>query len=375
MQKYPMSCDTPGFPDGPPTERPAAERSLPRAWGEPVSKGEIRRQAEDFRVDELLGFEPSGEGAHVLLHVEKTGRNTVDVAGDLAAHARCHPRDLGYSGLKDKHAVCRQWFSVPSSPAVDWAAFEGPGIRVLRAQRHHRKLRRGTHRANRFSIRIVLNGFDEADLHARMEQVRSGGVPSYFGEQRFGRRYADNVRRLVSGCRLPRLQRGMTLSAIRADLFNRVLGHRVRCGTWNIALPGEYLNLDGTRSGFKAEGGDPDIAPRVAALDLHPTGPLFGDGPGPAEGEVKRLETELLRDFRDWCDVLVRHGMKMERRATRCAVGDLEWRLDAGTGILQLEFSLRRGHFATSVLREILDCRDATRPAPTSGPGPQGGAA
>lgn len=113
-----------------------------RARGTPPSSGRIRTCAEDFRVEELLGFRASGDGPHLLLRVEKTRRNTVDVVRMLAAYAGLSVRDVGYSGLKDKHAVASQWFTVPYSPGVDWEAFDGSGVRILGYERHHRKLRR-----------------------------------------------------------------------------------------------------------------------------------------------------------------------------------------------------------------------------------------
>ncbi|MGA8260428.1 MAG: tRNA pseudouridine(13) synthase TruD [Arenicellales bacterium] len=332
-----------------------------RAWGRPGAGGRIRVRPGDFRVDEWLGFEASGDGPHVLLRVEKTGCNTVEVARALAAHAGARTREVGYCGLKDKHASCLQWFSVPHAPGIEWQAFTHPGVRVLECRRHRRKLRRGAHRANRFVIRVVLDGFDGGDLDGRLQRVRSEGVPNYFGEQRFGLRYTENAAALAVGGRLPRPQRSMTLSAIRSDLFNRVLDERVRRGTWNIALPGEYVNLDGTRSGFAAPDDDPAIADRVAAMDLHPTAPLYGSGPSPASGEAARVEEEVMQGFEAWRELLVRHGLKMERRATRCAVRDLEWRLEEDEGILQLAFTLGRGRFATAVLREVVDYRDVTR--------------
>lgn len=331
------------------------------AHGTPASAGRIRRSAADFRVDEQLGFEASGAGGHLLLRVEKTGLNTVDVAKALAAHAGVALRDVGYSGLKDRHAVCTQWFTVPYSPTVDWRGFAPPGLRVLGSDRHNRKLKRGAHPANGFRIRAALDKLDAADLEARLHAVREGGVPAYFGEQRFGRRFEVNARRLLEGGRLPRMQRSMTLSGIRSDLFNRVLDRRVRDGSWNVALPGEYLNLDGTRSGFAATDGDPDIARRVAVMDLHPTGPLHGTGSNPASGEAARRENAVMIEFQPWCDVLGRAGLTMERRPTRCTVRDLDWRLAGDGTVLELAFVLRRGQFATSVLREILDYRDVTR--------------
>lgn len=344
-------------------QNPAGGMTPAKAWGEPVASGSIRGSPRDFLVAEQLGFEPSGEGQHVLLELEKSGRTTLEAAKMLADHAGIRAREIGYSGLKDKHAVCTQWFSAPYSSGQDWEAFNGTGVRVLRFHRHHRKLRRGSHRANRFTIRVVLDTFDRAGLEDRLQTVRLGGVPSYFGEQRFGQRYAGNAELLVKGARLSRPERSMTLSALRSELYNRVLDRRVRAGTWNRALPGEYVNLDGTRSGFAAGADDPDITARIEALDLHPTGPLYGRGGNPASGEVASLEGELIGAFEPWGGILVREGLRFERRAARCVVRGLEWRLDESEGVLELVFVLRRGEFATSVLREIVDYRDVTRQA------------
>lgn len=313
-------------------------------------------------MDEVLGFEPDGEGPHRLLRIEKVGCNTADVAKLLGSCAGVPAREVGYSGLKDRHAVCTQWFSVPDRSGADWGAFEREGVRLLESARHRRKLKRGAHRANRFDITVALDEFDAPAMEERLVLIRDRGVPNYFGEQRFGHRFADNARQLAAGRRLPRQQRSMTLSAIRSRLFNRVLAERVTRDDWHTALPGEYVNLDGTRSGFAAESGDPEIRRRIENLDLHPTGPLYGRGGNPAAGEVARLESAVLDAHTEWCEVLARHGLKMERRATRCLPRDCRWKLDAGRRTLNLAFDLRRGEFATIVLRELLDYRDVTRP-------------
>lgn len=338
-----------------------------RAWGDPAGAGRLRERPGDFRVDEQLGFEPEGEGPHWLLRVEKTGCNTARVAELLAAHAGVPGREVGYSGLKDRHAVCTQWFSVPVAGAVDWDAFEHEGIRILERARHRRKLKRGAHRGNRFDIRVACDTLDAAALADRAKKIREQGVPNYFGEQRFGRRYADNARRLAAGGRLSRQQRSMTLSAIRAELFNRVLDERVRQGNWNLALSGEYLNLDGTRSGFRGDG-DPGVAARVAALDVHPTGPLYGGGPNPAGGQAAALEEAVLAPHEALCRVLVRQGLRLERRATRCRPRELEWALEDDR-VLMMRFALRRGEFATMVLRELVDYEDVTRRGDGDGTG------
>lgn len=118
--------------------------SPPRAWGDAVAKARLRATPEDFVVDEILGFEPAGAGAHVLLRVRKRDANTDWVARELARLAGCRPSEVGYAGLKDRRALVTQWFSVPRSAQlpVSWASGAGPGFEVLEAHAHARKLPR-----------------------------------------------------------------------------------------------------------------------------------------------------------------------------------------------------------------------------------------
>jgi len=339
-------------------------RQPARTAGTPLSRGRIRAVPADFEVVEQLGFEPAGAGVHELLWVEKSGWNTVDVARTLARHAGVPARDVGYSGLKDRHALCRQWFSVPFTAGVDWVGFEADGLRILECHRHDRKLRRGAHPHNRFRIVVELSHVERGDLARRLQQAARCGVPNYFGEQRFGREFRSNAERLAQGGKLPRFQRSMTLSALRAELFNRVLDGRVRLGNWDAALPGEYLNLDGTRSGFTWDGVGAEVPRRVRTMDVHPTGPLCGRGGGAAAGEAARLEADILADDQPWRELLAREGLRADRRATRALPRDMRWELCGAGRRLELEMTLRRGQFATSVLREILDYQDVTAPRP-----------
>src|SRR5690606_33942102 len=137
----------------------------PFAFGEPSLRGVLRSEPADFLVEEQLGFAPDGDGPHRMLWIEKTGANTDWVARQLAKHARCRPMDVGYSGLKDRHAVTRQWFSVPApKEEMDWLALDIEGVRVLEAYAHRRKLRRRAHRANRFVLTVrELRGEDDLD--------------------------------------------------------------------------------------------------------------------------------------------------------------------------------------------------------------------
>lgn len=327
--------------------------SLPdwaRAHGTPLFAASIRTTAHDFDVSEELAFEFSGDGEHDYLYLEKTGTNTEWLSRQLADYAGVPGRDVGYSGLKDRHAVTRQWFSVPRWNAPDWSQLEVDRVRVLDLRRHHRKLRRGAHRANRF--RIVLRGVlpDMGELNERLEAIRALGVPNYFGEQRFGRG-GSNIALAdawSSGTRLPRHRRSLAISAARSYIFNQILDSRVRDKTWNQLVAGDVANLEGSGSVFTVDEVDDDLARRCEAMDIHPTGPMCGDSTSPSVFPA---------GHEGWLKALTNARVKAAHRSLRMRVADLQW--SAPDNSLLLEFALRRGAFATSVLREIADVQDA----------------
>jgi tRNA pseudouridine13 synthase len=331
---------------------------LAHAHGGPPICGRLRSVPEDFVVDEILGFEPSGTGEHAFLRVEKTGANTEWVAKRLAAKAGVAPVAIGYAGLKDRHAVTRQTFSIHLARRADpdWSALAIPGVRVLSAARHERKLKRGIHRGNRFRIRVRdVEGSRDA-VAERIDAIRAHGVPNYFGEQRFGRDDGNiaRARELFAGRRMPRGEAGFALSAARSLLFNVVLAERVGAGSWNRALDGEVWMLAGTHSIFGPEPWSDELARRLAAFDIDPTGPLWGAGELRTSGEVRDIEERAVAPLGDLADGLAKAGLVQQRRALRLPVPDLkhEWEHD---GSLVLEFGLPAGSFATVVLRELGD--------------------
>lgn len=333
----------------------------------------IRQQPWDFRVDEQCPVEPSGEGEHLWLHIEKTGLNTGQIADWLAAAAQVRPRDVGFSGLKDRWAVTRQWFSLPwpiksnaETLSPDAAHLPtGGSARILRQCRHTRKLKRGTHDRNVFVIVLrEVHGLRSA-IDVDLERIARVGVPNYFGPQRFGRdgRNLALARALFAGKRLRRDKRGFALSAARSFLFNSVLDARVRAHSWQTLVAGEAVMLDGSNSIFNAEGQEPtELQRRLAAFDVHPSGPLPGHSGGRAviTGAAAQLEHAILAVHQDLVDGLVAARVDASRRALRLAVPNLDWHwLDANT--LQLQFGLSTGAFATSVLREVVNAHEAER--------------
>jgi len=334
--------------------------SLPAAFGAAPVRGRLRAIPEDFRVEEILGFEPDGEGAHVLLTVEKRGANTGWVAAQLARATGVPPRDVGSSGHKDRNAVTRQAYTLPWPAQVSpesCLSLAGEGWRVVGASRHGRKLRPGSHRANRFALRVRDVAGDREALRARLKAISVRGVPNYFGPQRFGRGGSnlERARRWAEGAAAPRDRSARTfaLSAARSQLFNEVLAERVGTGSWDRLLPGEAVMLDGRRSFFQAGAIDADLLARCEALDVHPSGPLWGRGATPAAGEALAVESAVVTGETALCTLLESQGLGQERRSLRLPVRALEWALEGED--LSLAFELPRGAFATAVLHEIVE--------------------
>ena len=339
---------------------------LPRAHGGPVLSARIRSVAEDFRVEEIDAFDASGSGEHLLLTVEKRGMNTAYAAKRIAEWAGVAEPSIGYAGLKDRHAVTRQRFSVhlPKKVAPDLAALQAADLHVLDAQWHSRKLPRGALSGNRFVLLLRdVQGHRNA-VEQRLQAIAARGVPNYFGEQRFGRG-GDNVANallMFQGRRERREQRTLLLSAARSQLFNRALAARVSAATWDRPLDGEVWMLDGSRSVFGPEAWNDDLARRLAAFDIHPTGPLWGAGELRSDGPVRALETQALSDDESLAlrAGLERAGLRQERRSLRLRPSGLAWEWSAADQ-LQLRFALPAGCYATTVLAELGDVADAQR--------------
>jgi tRNA pseudouridine13 synthase len=336
----------------------AGALQLPCAYGGPIGRGLLRATAEDFIVREWLGFEADGDGDQWLLTVRKRDANTHWVAKQLAKLADIHPRDVGFAGLKDRNAVAEQAFTVPlrSAMSVNWHGVQGEGFEIIAAQRHRRKLKRGALKGNHFEIVVrEFSGAPEA-LNARIATIASRGVPNYFGPQRFGHDLG-NLKRAVAmfaGVQVhDRFERGFALSAARAHLFNTVLARRLADGTWDRLIEGDVANLDGSNSIFTIDAIDALLVDRCTALDIHPTGPLWGRGELRTAALAAMLERETATALRVLCEGLERAGLDQERRSLRVAVHGLEHSLTGD--VLTLRFRLGRGAFATTVLHELIE--------------------
>ncbi len=290
----------------------------------------FKRTAEDFRVRETLVFKPSGRGEHLYLRLEKTDIATPFLADEIARGFGVAPVAVGYAGMKDRHSVAEQWFSV--STAKDAAAFPGiEGVRLLNATRHSRKLRKGQLADNRFDI--CLRDLGKGDWERRLQSLVAHGAPNYFGPQRFGGNNLDAAlawlpkRRRV---RVSRFKQSLYLSVLRSYLFNEVLGTRVEAGSWNRPVFGEVLE----------EGAE------VAT----PTGPLWGRGRSAAVGTAAEIESGALFAHRGLLALLEHTGLTQGRRSLVLHATELAWQPHEGG--LKISFRLPPGGYATALLRE-----------------------
>jgi tRNA pseudouridine13 synthase len=325
------------------------------AYGGPQVTGLLRASPANFQVNEVLGFVPCGEGEHDFLQLRKTGINSAQLAQQIAELAGVKPMDVGYAGLKDRHAVTSQWFSVyrPKGAAVDWYQLEknnekGKQVELLTVSRHHQKLRRGQHAANRFRLRITRCAGDLDNLKRHFEQIESSGVPNYFGPQRFGFGGGNlfSAQRLLVDKRPVRNRqlRGLYLSAARSYLFNQVLRARIKDASWQTFEEG-------------------DVASDLPSEQSLPTGPLWGRGRLATRQRIGDLEAAVVDGFSDWCHGLEHAGLKQDRRSLCLPVSELNWSVspDTDNSVIEVAFSLPVGGYATSMIREIVDYREPER--------------
>ncbi|WP_074012768.1 tRNA pseudouridine(13) synthase TruD [Candidatus Sodalis sp. SoCistrobi] len=330
--------------------------------GKPAATGIIKAGAADFQVREELGFEPDGEGEHVLVRLRKTGCNTPYVAEALAAFAGIPARAVSYAGLKDRHAITEQWFCLhlPGKSDPNFAAFQLAGCEILATARHRRKLRIGTLKGNAFTL-TLREISDRAEVEARLNRLGQQGVPNYFGHQRFGhqgnnltlaQRWAHDELRIKD-----RGKRSFALSAARSALFNSVVSQRLaQLGPVRV-LDGDALQLTGRGSWFVASPAElPVLTDRLTAGELSLTAPLPGEGALGSLAAAAAFEQTCLAPQPALMALLARERLTPARRALLLRPEALRWHWqDDATLTLTLSFSLPAGSYATAVVRELLD--------------------
>ncbi len=332
------------------------------ANSEPTLSGVIRSHFSDFKVDEKFAFDATGEGEHALLHIKKQDTNTDWLSRQISDLAGVRKVDVSYAGLKDRHAITTQWFSVwlPGKPDPDWSKLNSENVEILKTIRHNRKLRRGSLRGNQFTLIVRDVEGDASDLTQRMDVVQKDGVPNYFGDQRFGidGKNLEKAEIMFGGKRVKdRFKRSIYLSSARSAMFNDVLSQRVKMNKWANGIAGDVMLLDNSHSYFLAEEIDDKIILRLKEHDIHPSGPLWGRGDLLSKGTVAEIENKLPDKFELFDRGLKNARLDQERRSLRLSVNDLNWNYDIDNKLLELSFFLPAGGYATSVLREIVNLK------------------
>ena len=328
--------------------------------GKPQGHGLLKANPEDFLVVEDLGFEPDGEGEHILVRILKNGCNTRFVADALAKFLKIHAREVSFAGQKDKHAVTEQWLCarVPGKEMPDLSKFELEGCQVLEYARHKRKLRLGALKGNQFTI-ILREVSHREDVDARLQAINARGVPNYFGAQRFGiggSNLQGALRWAESGAPLrDRNKRSFWLSAARSALFNQLVSARLQKPEFNQVVDGDALQLAGRGSWFVATPEEmPELQTRVDARELMITASLPGSGDWGTQREALAFEQLQLAEETALQSLLVREKVEAARRAMLLYPQQLEWNWWDDVTV-ELRFWLPAGSFATSVVRELIN--------------------
>lgn len=328
---------------------------------EPVP-AEIKREPEDFVVEELPAYLPSGAGEHLYLWIEKRERNTPEAVRMLCERAGADFQDAGWAGLKDKQAVTRQWVSLKCAETPSAEALSGEGVTVLEVSRHNNKLRTGHLRANRFTLRLTgVAPEHDARVSAVLEHLQQHGLPHYFGSQRFGhggRNVTAAHAWLVGGKRAPDkpFLRKLFVSALQAALFNAVLGERITRGLFGAALDGDVMRKEDSGGMFVSS--DPALdGERVARWEISPTGPMFGTHMKAPERAALELEQNVLARFAIDTACFARAKKLAEGTRRPLRVRPTEVRLVRQDAHLTLSFELPKGAYATSLVAEITKSR------------------
>jgi tRNA pseudouridine13 synthase len=385
----------------------------------PACPGIMKAGPEDFRVDEIPAYAFSGDGDHVLVQVEKTGLSTFEALRRICRELKFNERDAGYAGLKDAVGVTRQWFSFEHVDADRIAALQIPKLRIAQVTRHGNKLKRGHLSGNRFEVTLrEVAPENVPQAQAALAILQKRGVPNWYDEQRFGRdgnndvlglalirqdwagffdallgnpeaethlptraarqavadgnlaealnlwpRNANFERAALKAVldygpidkavkRLPQKNKQFYVSALQSRLFNRCLEQRF--AEYDRVWQGDLCEKDNGAC-FEVTDATADQA-RADALEISPTGPIFGHKMQQPTGRAAELEQAVLAEAGltpQSFEVGGGLSQKGDRRAYRFALRDVQSDYDAESHALKLAFTLPKGCYATVVLKEI----------------------
>lgn len=330
--------------------------------------GVIKARLDDFEVEEVPAYQPSGEGEFLFLWIEKQGLSAEQLTSHLAKFLWIAHQDVGMAGMKDRHAVTRQFVSVPARCEPQLPSIQHDGIRVLSATRHRNKLRTGHLRGNRFSILVRDCEPDAADCATAIaDRIRITGIANYFGDQRFGRD-GETLQlgfELLRGSKSPadiaRARRKfllrLALSAVQSQLFNLILAERITDGLIDRVLVGDVMQVVASGGPFVVE----DAAREQTRFDVREivtTGPLFGPKMKQPLGDVATRESRVLEHFQLEATAFTRYANLTSGTRRPLLIWPDDLQVEPERAGIRLRFTLPSGCYATVLLNEFQKSKD-----------------
>ena len=370
---------------------------LPLPWKPPDWSAQFKTCAEDFVVDEKLSFnldevDNSAENnsyEHLYVRIEKKNLNTLAIVSFLTDYFQVATEDIHFAGLKDKHAITRQWFSIRlpgQKRKIDTALLKNfnlyryvnpcsrhnsslktqllshPGqikveCKILEAIWHSVALKRGAISENQFSIVLRGLGAVNAEVLAMMQQLKHSGFANYYGLQRFGHngRNLQNARSWFNGdIQVDKPQQSLLISSARSFLFNQILANRVLDNCWNVLKPADNVQCNRGQRFFKFDQSDADIQSKIDLGECNPAVALFrreeigkGNDNATIASSVYKLTPELSNG-------LAKLSFNHRVRPLRVMPGNFSWTIEHQQNLL-LKFSLPSGSYATTLIQQLGD--------------------
>ena len=327
----------------------------------------------DFTVEEIPLYPFSGEGEHLVLHIRKKELTTWEMLDILSNHLGIARREMGYAGLKDKHAMTLQYISILAIHEAKLASFEHEKIKILSMVRHSNKIRVGHLKGNRFKIRLKkVLGIQKDKLDSVLKWIKANGVPNYFGHQRFGND-GDNWeegKKLIEGTLKMRNRKTkeFLIGSYQSYLFNQWLSKRMELNHLLASFSQEEAQrvmqlpigaLDDTKEQkhfFKLLKGDVmmhypygrlfsvenllEESKRFESHDIMPAGLLFGKKATLSQDTAGLIEAPFEQNI----------PLNGIRRYAWIAVSEIEATYVEEKAHYELSFVLPKGSYATNLL-------------------------
>ncbi len=336
----------------------------------------FKQSPRDFVVEEIPLYEFSGEGEHLVLQVRKKNLSTNEMVGQIARYLGIKNREIGYAGLKDKHAMTLQYISVHKKYEEALEGFNFDGIKIISKTYHNNKIKIGHLRGNRFYIKIKkVNPTSAVKIDEALKNIEKFGMPNFFGYQRFGNDGDNHIlgEKLAKGEakeRNPRVKK-LLINAYQSHLFNLWLSRRLEINTLVnnfkveeieslLNMPNEEVKkMKKQKHPFKLISGD--------VMEHYPHGRLF-DFEGDEE-DLKRFNEHNISPTGLLCGKKVRHATEIAgdiekdyddeinadgaRRYAWVFPTEIEGRFNKQEAQYEMNFTLPKGSYATVLMEEI----------------------